>query len=74
MKELENIYLDHGRNGSKHWIAQRLSAILLTPLSLWLIADGSNYIYKEYSTAVQWISKPFIATLLGATLTLFLFH
>ena len=60
--------------GTKHWIWQRISALLLVPLSLWIIGSGRNYIYKDYEVVLLWVSKPITSVLLLATLLLLLLH
>ena len=61
------------RSSTRHWILQRLTAILLIPLSLWLITR-SNYLYGEYETALGWASDPIVAALLELTLLILLLH
>ena len=60
--------------GTKHWIWQRITALLLIPLSLWIIGSGRNYIYKDYELVLLWASKPITTVLLQAALLLLLFH
>jgi succinate dehydrogenase / fumarate reductase membrane anchor subunit len=60
--------------GTRHWILQRISALLLMPLSLWIISSGRNYVYKDYELVLLWVSKPITLILLQATLLLLLLH
>ena len=62
------------QKGTRHWIWQRISALLLMPLSLWIISSGRNYVYKDYELVLLWASKPFTTVLLQATLLLLLLH
>ncbi len=56
---------NHGSSGSgvEHWWAQRFSAILLVPLTLWLVWSLFVLVTAEHAAAVQWISAPWNATL-----------
>lgn len=58
-----------GKSGTKHWIWQRVSAIALIPLSLWIIVTGNQYIFSDYIVAREWLSRPTINLL--ALLSLF---
>lgn len=60
--------------GTRHWIWQRISALLLMPLSLWIISSGRNYVYEDYELVLFWASKPITAVLLQVTLLLLLLH
>ena len=53
-----------GKNGTRHWVWQRASAVLLIPLTLWIIFAGNQYIYSDYLVAREWVSRP-ITSLLG---------
>ena len=57
-----------------HWRWQRISALLLIPLSLWLIVSFGNVVYNEYQQALAWVSAPLPGLLLGITLISLLFH
>ena len=60
--------------GTRHWRWQRISALLLIPLSVWLIVSFSNVVYNEYQQALAWVSSPLPGLLLGITLISLLFH
>ena len=57
-----------------HWRWQRISALILIPLSLWLIVSFSNVVYSEHEESLAWASAPFAGSLLGLTLIGMLFH
>ena len=63
-----------GEKGTRHWRWQRVSALLLIPLSLWLIVSFSNVVYSEYDQSLAWVSGPLVGSLLGLTLVSLLFH
>jgi succinate dehydrogenase / fumarate reductase membrane anchor subunit len=60
--------------GTRHWRWQRISALVLIPLSLWLIFSFSNVVYSEYDQSIAWVSTPLVGFLLGLTLASLLFH
>ena len=51
------------KNGTKNWVWQRVSAVLLVPLTLWIIFAGNKYVFSDYSVAREWISKPMTSSL-----------
>lgn len=63
-----------GKSGTKHWIWQRVSAILLIPLSLWIIVAGNQYIFSDYSVAREWLSRPMINLLVLVSLLSLITH
>ena len=74
MESLKRSRLIHGEKGTGHWRWQRISALLLIPLSLWLILSFSNVVYSEYDQSLAWVSSPLVGSLLGLTLVSLLFH
>ncbi len=45
-------------SGSHHWIAERLSAIILAPLSLWFVYSVLGLIGADYYAFQEWQSAP----------------
>ena len=74
MESSKSSRLIHGEKGTGHWRWQRVSALLLIPLSLWLILSFSNVVYSEYNQSLAWVSGPLVGSLLGLTLVSLLFH
>ena len=66
--------LTDAKKGTGHWRWQRISALLLIPLSIWLIVSFSNVVYNEYQQSLAWVSAPLPGLLLGITLISLLFH
>jgi succinate dehydrogenase / fumarate reductase membrane anchor subunit len=64
----------HEEKGTRHWRWQRITALLLIPLSVWLILNLNNMIYSEYDRSLEWASVPFFGILLGLTILSLLFH
>lgn len=76
MKALRNPLeraINHGSAGSgvHHWWAQRFSAILLVPLTVWLVWTLMVLAGADYAVARDWIAAPWNAAmailLAGAT-------
>ena len=74
MKPSKRRHLMDGEKGTGHWRWQRISALLLIPLSIWLIVSFSSVVYNEYQQALTWVSAPLPGLLLGLTLISLLFH
>ena len=54
---------NHGsaHDGVHHWWMQRLTALALVPLLLWLIFSLPTLVTLEYEAARTWLSSPFNA-------------
>jgi len=65
--------INHGSAGSgvHHWWAQRFSAILLIPLTVWLVWTLAVLAGADYTAARDWMAAPWNAAmamlLVGAT-------
>jgi succinate dehydrogenase / fumarate reductase membrane anchor subunit len=59
--------------GAAHWVAERLSAIALIPLSLWFIFSALSLIGADFQTFALWIGEHGNALLL-ILLIIALFH
>lgn len=66
--------LSTGKEGVNHWWMQRVSAIALTPLTLWFLISLLGVIGADYETVVAWIGKPFNTVLLIALLVGVFYH
>lgn len=51
-------------HGVGHWWAQRISAIALIPLLLWLVAALASGSATDYAALAAWLGKPVNAILL----------
>src|ERR1700674_4920910 len=64
--------LGSAKEGTGHWLAQRVSAIALIPLTLWFMFSLLALPALDYATVGAWLSFPwsgFLAALLVAALT-----
>jgi len=51
---------NHGsaREGVTHWWRQRLSALILIPLTIWLIAAIALAVSGDHATVTAWMARP----------------
>lgn len=54
--------LGAAKSGTHHWYMQRVTALALLPLTLWLVASIISLVGQDYSQAVQWLAQPWCAT------------
>lgn len=66
--------LGSAREGVGHWWAQRLSAILLVPLSIWFLVSASALVGAEYADARVFLAQPLNAFLMMAFVLTLLYH
>ncbi len=56
--------LGSAKGGTEHWWLQRLTAIMLVPLSLYVLVTFFTYaVFGGYAGAIYWLRSPFAATL-----------
>lgn len=56
--------LGSARTGTAHWMAQRISAVALIPLTLWFVVSVLSMVRANYFTVVKWLHAPTVAVLL----------
>lgn len=61
-------------NATVHWVLQRMTAVLLIPLSYWLILLFKLAITAPYQTTIDWLTTPLNAIALGAWLIIVFYH
>jgi succinate dehydrogenase / fumarate reductase membrane anchor subunit len=66
--------LGSAKDGVGHWIGQRVSAVALVPLVLWMVYGVIRLAAGDYGFAVHWIQDPLNATLTVLTLAIAFFH
>ena len=60
------------KSGTGHWLAQRISAVALVPLTLWFVFSLLLLPDRDYATVRAWLAVPLsglLAALLVAVLT-----
>jgi succinate dehydrogenase / fumarate reductase, membrane anchor subunit len=56
--------LGSAKEGTHHWWAQRLTAIALIPLTLWLVYSLICMTTLDYLAAIGWLQSPLTSSLL----------
>ena len=62
------------RHGAGEWTAERLSSLILVPLTLWGLWSGFALSGGGYDGALDWFRSPVNAVLLGVTLLVSVWH
>ncbi|MDP1913206.1 succinate dehydrogenase, hydrophobic membrane anchor protein [Brevundimonas sp.] len=62
------------RHGAGEWTAERLSSLILAPLTLWGLWSGFTLSGGGYDGARDWFASPVNAVLLAVTLAVSLWH
>ena len=61
------------REGSEHWWWERVSAVALVPLTLWLVASIIAQTSSDYTIFIGWLKNP-LANIPMILLLIALFH
>lgn len=62
------------RHGAGEWVQERLSSLILVPLTLWGLWSGWTLSGAGYDGALEWFRSPVNAGLLIVTLVVSLWH
>ena len=66
--------LGSAKHGAGHWVSERVSAIALVPLVIWMVYGVIQLAAGDYGFAVQWIGNPLNATLVVLTFAISFWH
>jgi succinate dehydrogenase / fumarate reductase membrane anchor subunit len=66
--------LGAAKHGAGHWLSERITSILLVPLSVWAVFAGFRLAAVDYATAVEWLQKPFNAAMLVLLVVISFLH
>jgi succinate dehydrogenase / fumarate reductase membrane anchor subunit len=66
--------LGAARNGTAHWWMQRLTAVALIPLGIWLLASLVALVGADHATVVAWLDRPVPAILMILMVTAGFYH
>jgi succinate dehydrogenase / fumarate reductase, membrane anchor subunit len=66
--------LGSAKGGVEHWWAQRLSAVALVPLGLWLAVAFATATDFSYAAVVAWVRQPITSILLILTALTVSYH
>jgi succinate dehydrogenase / fumarate reductase membrane anchor subunit len=56
------IGLGSAREGVGSWLAERVSAVALVPLTLWFVASIIPHTSSDYATFIAWLRTPVVET------------
>jgi succinate dehydrogenase / fumarate reductase membrane anchor subunit len=60
--------LGSAKDGTHHWIVQRMTAVALIPLTLWFVVSLISLIGSDLVAFQSWLSSPFNAVMMILTL------
>ena len=66
--------LGSAKNGTAHWWMQRLTAIALVPLGIWLMASLVALIGADHAAVIEWLGRPVPAILMILAITAGFYH
>lgn len=66
--------LGAAKQGVHHWWLQRVTAVALVPLSVWLVASLVAVAGTDHATVSAWIGQPLTAILLILTVIATFYH
>jgi succinate dehydrogenase / fumarate reductase membrane anchor subunit len=66
--------LGSAHEGLHHWMAQRISAILLIPLIYWLCWSVIGLVHADQAAFVMWLAKPWNTILMIMTIITMFYH
>lgn len=66
--------LGSAKDGTSHWWMQRVTAVLLAPLSIWFMLCALPLLAADYADARVWLAQPLNAFLLLALVLAALYH
>lgn len=66
--------LGSAKGGSEHWWSQRLTAIALVPLGIWLALSLGALESLSYDTVVTWMRQPMTSILMLLGVSTALYH
>jgi succinate dehydrogenase / fumarate reductase membrane anchor subunit len=56
--------LGSAKEGVSHWWWQRVTSVVLIPLSLWFVFSLASLVGADYPTVVDWMRSPIVTALL----------
>ncbi len=55
------IGLGSAKRGTRHWLAQRVTAVALVPLTLWFVGSIIAHAGSDYPAFIAWLRTPLAA-------------
>ena len=66
--------LGSAKSGLHHWLAQRVSAVALAPLSVWFVWQATWLFSADYMSAQAFLARPLNAVLMTVFAVTLLYH
>ena len=66
--------LGSAKEGTGHFIAQRLTAVALLPLSIWFLWSALHHFGSGYADARTFVAQPLNASLMAAFVVMAFYH
>ena len=66
--------LGSAKTGAHHWWHQRLTAVAIVPLSIWLVIALLGKMNATHAELVAWIGQPMVTVLLVALILSVFYH
>lgn len=66
--------LGASKQGTHHWYVQRVSAVAMLPLMLWLIFAIAGLAGSDHAAVAEWVSSPLNTTLLVILVATMFYH
>ena len=66
--------LGSAKHGAGHWVSERVTAIALVPLTVWMVYGILRLAAGDYGFAVHWVQDPLNATLVVLTFAISFWH
>lgn len=66
--------LGSSKSGVEHWLAERVSAVALVPLTLWFVTSIIAHSGSDHAVFLAWLSAPFPALLMILLLMALFYH
>ena len=60
--------------GARHWLWQRITAVLLIPLTLWFMFAFIARVFDSQYAAINWLSEPTVAIAAVVYLAILFWH
>jgi len=67
-------HLGSAREGANHWWWQRLTALALVPLLLWLVGSFVALVGADYAAMRAWVARPAVTVALVTLLIALFYH
>ncbi len=66
--------LGSAKSGTQHFIHQRMTAVALLLLSVFLVASLLRHVGADYVTMTEWLRQPLVAVLMSALVVVMFWH